>query len=223
MMKRLLPVVASREPRPSEWRSWRAKRTPPRQCRTLSAEPTAPRSSQSSSRSFLLPRLMPALLSQQYNQQFNSSSHLQERERESERQSERQRERGHLAKATANTNGPTDHSLLLDVQSVDYVVNLLPSTAETRGMLAGSALLNCQGAVLINVVRGPASMAPRPFFGRCPLVIIIIIISLHHHHHHHHRRLSRRLHHQIIIDIAVNSSSTSFLSSLSFSSRQSQA
>jgi len=37
----------------------------------------------------------------------------------------------------------------------DFIVNTLPSTEETQGLLGGGALLQCrQGAVLINIGRG---------------------------------------------------------------------
>jgi len=40
------------------------------------------------------------------------------------------------------------------LRAVDYCVNILPSTASTRGLLSGGALLECRDAVFINIGRG---------------------------------------------------------------------
>ncbi|KAJ8951894.1 hypothetical protein NQ318_019872 [Aromia moschata] len=46
--------------------------------------------------------------------------------------------------------------LIVFLQSCDYIVNILPSTMETRGLLNGNVLENCKGrgVVFINVGRG---------------------------------------------------------------------
>jgi len=40
------------------------------------------------------------------------------------------------------------------LRRADYIVNILPSTPSTRGLLSGNALEPCGGAVMINVGRG---------------------------------------------------------------------